>query len=138
MNDDVAIVVVDDDRLILELLEDLLEHFNKKAASFSDGWSAWMYLKSHEANLVISDVHMDGIHGLDLLQGIKQVFPQIKCIMISGDYSSETPALKMGADAFLCKPFDISALIQKVDTLCPADTERQDISTENSLCNNFS
>jgi len=120
MGDDVTIVVVDDEQYVRELVEDSLVHLSKNIASFADCWSAWMHIKSNRTDLVIADVHMYGMNGLDLLRNIKRVFPQTKCIMISADYSSRKPAMELGADAFLCKPLKNAALTEMVTAFCPA------------------
>lgn len=132
MDNEITIVVVDDVRSIRVLIEKSLDHLTKNIACFADCWSAWMYIKANRISLVISDVHMIGMNGLDLLQSIKRVYPQTKCLMISGDLSSKTRVLKLGADKFLFKPFEIPALVETVKDLCDDDGKRQERMVENS------
>ena len=120
MDGGIAIVVVDDDQVSRTFIESSLDQVSKNIESFEDCWSAWMHIKSNCTNLVISDVYMSGMNGFDLLRSVKRSFPQTKCLMISADYSSETPVMDMGADAFLSKPFKVAALIEAVTNLCPA------------------
>lgn len=124
MNGDIAIVVVDDDPASREFIEGSLDQISADISSFADCWSAWMHIKGKGSNLVISDVYMSGMNGFDLLRSIKRVFPETKCLMISADYSTETPVMELGADAFLCKPFKASSLVGMVRDLCPEGSKR--------------
>ena len=119
MEGDLNIVVVDDDQTSREFIESSLDRLSENILVFPDCWSAWMHIKSKCANVVISDVYMSGMNGFDLLRSIKRVYPKTRCIMISADYSTEKSAMKLGADAFLCKPFKAEALIGVVNDLLP-------------------
>ncbi len=100
-----VIVVVDDDAFVRDLIITLLNRFPGIVHSFDAAFSAWEHLKRNRTDLLITDVNMDGMSGLELLRKVKQASPMTKCIIISGDPSHKDAALENGADAFLLKPF---------------------------------
>ena len=104
------IVIVDDEESVRALIVEVLVYLNASITEFGDGLTAWEHIKSSRTDIVISDVHMDGMKGLELLTVVKGRYPHRKCIIISGDPSMESPAFRLGADAFLRKPFDVNAL----------------------------
>ena len=68
--------------------------------------------------LVLSDINMPGMSGLDLLPKIKRLRPDVPVIMITayGDAETKSKALENGAEALLTKPIDFSALRQQIET----------------------
>jgi CheY-like chemotaxis protein len=68
--------------------------------------------------LVLSDINMPGMSGLDLLPKIKVLRPNVPVIMITayGDAETKRKALENGAEALLTKPIDFSALRQQIET----------------------
>lgn len=68
--------------------------------------------------LILSDINMPGMSGLDLLPKAKAVRPDVPIIMITayGDSETESRALSGGAEGFLTKPIDFDALRQEIDT----------------------
>jgi len=117
------ILVVDDERDIQmlfeqrfrkEIREKLLEiHF-----AFS-GEEALAYLeeKEHEVVIILSDINMPGMSGLELLQHIKQKYmsppPIVMMITAYGDEDNFNTAKRLGADDFLTKPVDFNLLREK-------------------------
>jgi CheY-like chemotaxis protein len=68
--------------------------------------------------LVLSDINMPGMSGLELLPKIKVLRPDVPVIMITayGDTETKSKALENGAEALLTKPIDFSALRQQIET----------------------
>jgi CheY-like chemotaxis protein len=68
--------------------------------------------------LVLSDINMPGMSGLELLPKIKVLRPDVPVIMITayGDAETKSKALENGAEALLTKPIDFSALRQQIET----------------------
>ena len=68
--------------------------------------------------LVLSDINMPGMTGLELLPRIKELRPDVPVIMITayGDAETKRQALENGAEALLTKPIDFSALRQQIET----------------------
>ncbi|MBX7107418.1 MAG: response regulator [Chitinophagales bacterium] len=118
------ILVVDDEHDIQLLFEqrfrkEIREHQMEFAFSFS-GEEALDYLRQHhhEAVLILSDINMPGMSGLELLKQIKQKYatppPVVMIITAYGDEENYRQAMKLGADDFLTKPLDFTALKQKL------------------------
>jgi putative nucleotidyltransferase with HDIG domain len=102
------ILIVDDEIEITEILADLLseEYVCLKAGSAED---ALARLQESQFQLVISDITMPGMSGLDMIPHIKELAPQTVVVMISGMQTVESAigALRLGAFDYLMKPFDL-------------------------------
>lgn len=119
------ILVVDDEKDVQPLFEQKFRkeiRARKIALSFAtSGTEALDYLHQHpdEAALVLSDINMPGMSGLELLRHIKEerrATPPPRVMMISayGDEESCRVAKDLGADAFLTKPLDFNLLKEKL------------------------
>lgn len=120
------ILVVDDEKDVQTLFE---QRFRKEIKSgeydfvfaFS-GEEALVYLNQneHEAVLILSDINMPGMSGLQLLEHIKQKYhkppPVVMMITAYGDAENFRVAKELGADDFLTKPVDFIALKDKLKT----------------------
>ncbi len=118
------ILVVDDEQDVKTLFE---QRFRKEirngevnfAFAFS-GEDALVYLERHEHEtvLILSDINMPGMSGLQLLEHIKQKYhmppPVVMMITAYGDEENFNTAKKLGADDFLTKPVDFSLLKEKL------------------------
>ena len=118
------ILVVDDERDIQVLFE---QRFRKEIKNgemellfaFS-GEEALMIMKEHEheAVLILSDINMPGMSGLELLRHIKEKYekppPVVMMITAYGDAENYNRAMKLGADDFLTKPVDFASLKEKL------------------------
>lgn len=121
------ILVVDDEQDVKVLFE---QRFRKEVKNkelefvfaFS-GEEALTYLNdnSHEAVLILSDINMPGMSGLDLLGQIKQKYhappPLVMMITAYGDKENYDTAMKLGADDFLTKPVDFTSLKEKLKAI---------------------
>ena len=121
------ILVVDDERDVQVLFE---QRFRKEMKSgemqfvfaFS-GEEALGYLKNldHEAVLILSDINMPGMSGLELLRHIKEKHhnppPVVMMITAYGDAENYNTAMRLGADDFLTKPLDFSTLKEKLKAI---------------------
>src|SRR6476469_98098 len=118
------ILVVDDERDIQPLFE---QRFRKEirtgAANFAfavSGEEALGYLNqhAHEAVLILSDINMPGMSGLELLRHIKQKHrqppPVVMMLTAYGDAENYNQAMQLGADDFLTKPLDFNMLREKL------------------------
>ncbi len=92
------------------------------AFAFS-GEEALTYLNSHEqeAVLILSDINMPGMSGLELLRRIKQEYheppPVVMMITAYGDAENYNQATQLGADDFLTKPVDFTVLKEKLKAI---------------------
>ena len=118
------ILVVDDEKDMQMLFE---QRFRKEIRlkqmefvfAFS-GTEALMFLNQHvhEAVLILSDINMPGMSGLELLREIKQKGyqppPMVMMITAYGDQENYNTAMQLGADDFLTKPVDFTLLKEKL------------------------
>lgn len=121
------ILVVDDERDVQVLFE---QRFRKEiknnemhfAFAYS-GEEALKYLDmhTHEAVLILSDINMPGMNGLELLKHIKQKHheppPVVMMITAYGDAENYNTAMRLGADDFLTKPLEFSLLKEKLKAI---------------------
>ena len=103
-----SILIIDDEREITEILSDLLsdEHDCATAGSAEE---ALERLRTREFRLVVSDITMPGMSGLEMLPHLKEISPNAVVVMISGMQTVESAidALRLGAFDYLMKPFDL-------------------------------
>lgn len=121
------ILVVDDEKDVQVLFE---QRFRKEMRSgemefvfaFS-GEEALNHLKhlDHEAVLILSDINMPGMSGLELLRQIKEKHheppPVVMMITAYGDADNYNTAMRLGADDFLTKPLDFTTLKEKLKAI---------------------
>lgn len=119
------VLVVDDEQDIQTLFQqkfrkEIREDKIQFVFAFS-GEQALEYLNKnvHEAVLILSDINMPGMSGLQLLEEIKHKFvappPVVMMITAYGDDENYNQAMKLGADDFLTKPVDFSILKEKLN-----------------------
>jgi len=121
------ILVVDDERDVQTLFEQRFRKETKSgemqfAFAFS-GEEALQFLTDHnqEAVLILSDINMPGMSGLELLKRIKQEHqeppPVVMMITAYGDAENYNQATQLGADDFLTKPVDFTVLKEKLKAI---------------------
>lgn len=112
------ILLVDDETIILNMLGHYLRTSGWEVCPISDSSKAVEILKSDEHyDIMISDIRMTPVNGLDLLKTSKQCRPEMPVILITGYASRETfkQASDLGAFKCLAKPFPPEALLQIVE-----------------------
>jgi len=119
MMNTVSVLVVDDEAGVRSVLEQILQMKGYRVQGVSSGREALEYLKSHRTDLVLSDIVMPGISGLELLQVIKKQYPHIGVIIMTGHGDAYTvkQALTLGADEYITKPFrndEVALIIDRV------------------------
>jgi two-component system, chemotaxis family, chemotaxis protein CheY len=119
------ILVVDDEQDVQALfLQKFRKEIRDQKVEFAfafDGAEALRYLGTHhhEAVLILSDINMPGMSGLELLKEIKEhptppPPPVVMMITAYGDEDNYKQAMKLGADDFLTKPLDFTLLREKL------------------------
>jgi len=117
--DSTKILIVDDELIMRESLAGWLErdgHEVKKAASGED---ALKMLKTVKFDILLVDMKMEGMSGLDVLKHVKESDPEVAVVIITayGSISTAIDAMKVGAYDYLLKPFDpneLGILIEKI------------------------
>jgi FixJ family two-component response regulator len=113
-----VVAVIDDDPRILESLEDLLESAGYTACSFS---SARLLLINGLAGLdvLITDIGMSGMDGLELRDLVKKVRPDLPVFLITGRHEIADQGRAQGISGFFRKPFDSQALLAAISDALP-------------------
>lgn len=122
--------IVDDDPEIRDLLQQFLKGGGYAASTSEDGDAALAWLAENEADIVLLDLCMPGLSGMELLRRINELYASVPVIVISGhaDEESARQALKSGAYDFFLKPFDLesveSHLRMKLEMMDSAEESR--------------
>lgn len=106
------IAIVDDDPAIGELLSKFLNTKNYTVNCFTDPFLALGYLKNHPVNLLLTDLHMPKMNGIELIKATSQFKPDLPIILMSGTYD---PSLLDELDRLkdsqrIAKPFKLETL----------------------------
>lgn len=121
------ILVVDDERDVQTLFEQRFrKEIRSKELNFAFAFSgeealAYLNRHDHEAVLILSDINMPGMSGLELLDRIRKKYatppPRIMMITAYGDAENFNMAKSLGADDFLTKPVDFNTLKDKLKNI---------------------
>lgn len=111
------IMIVDDEVVLVNSLKFALEDDGHKVMPFYEGKSATHYLLNHEPDLILLDLRLPDMHGLDILRKIKGMNSNMPTIVITahGDINSAISAMKLGAFDFILKPFELEEITMLVD-----------------------
>ncbi|PKN16342.1 MAG: sigma-54-dependent Fis family transcriptional regulator [Deltaproteobacteria bacterium HGW-Deltaproteobacteria-3] len=127
-----SVLLVDDDRDMLSMLERLIrKKFRCEVKTAPSAEGAWQIIADWRPDMVLTDVKMPGMDGLALLAKIKEAYPAIAVIMMTGHGTVESAiaALKNGAYDFIQKPFDNEHLLHTLrrclERLCLLEKNRR-------------
>jgi len=126
-----GILVVDDELSMREFLSILLEREGYETVVAASAEEALLLLESRVFDLIISDVQMPGLNGIDLLTRIKETTPETAVLMMTAYSASEqaVEAMKLGAYDYLSKPFKV----EELKILIKNAIEKSNLKRENSL-----
>ena len=121
------IVVIDDEIKLLKVIKRALEIDGYEVFDFNNPFTALDFIKQREFDLVISDIRMAGMTGLDLLNNIRAIYPQKPVILMTAYSSVETAvtAVKLGATDYLLKPFELSELKEAINKILEKVSEQK-------------
>ena len=112
------ILVVDDDHEILKLIAMLLRRIGAEAWTFPDGQSALQRLSQTVPDLIILDLMLPDVDGLQILQQVRaqEQFRHVPVLILSAKADPDTirKGLDLGADGYITKPYIANTLIDKV------------------------
>jgi DNA-binding NtrC family response regulator len=119
MNRKMQIMIIDDEPIVGKRLKRLLEKEGYEVAAFIEGQTALNELGRRHFDIVITDLKMEGIDGLNILKIVNEKYHDTKVIIITGvgKWLTATEAFDKGAFDFIIKPFKIEELknaIQRV------------------------
>ncbi|HYF35689.1 MAG TPA: sigma-54 dependent transcriptional regulator, partial [Prosthecobacter sp.] len=111
------IVIIDDEAAILELMSKLCRAAGHTVVSCTTGTEGMAVIRSQQPELVIVDLRIGDVSGLDIVAMCRDVLPNTAVIMVTGHGSVETAveAMRLGAFDYLTKPFDLGDLIKTVN-----------------------
>lgn len=123
------VLVVDDELSMREFISILLEREGYEVLTAADADAALARLAASDIDLVISDVQMPGLNGLDLLARIKENTPDTAVLLITAFSTAEqaVEAMKLGAYDYLAKPFKVD----EIKILVRNALEKRDLRREN-------
>ncbi|MEO3738183.1 sigma-54-dependent transcriptional regulator [Shewanella baltica] len=115
------LLLVEDDASLREALLDTLMLAQYECIDVASGEDAILALKQHQFDLVISDVQMQGIGGLGLLNFLQQHHPKLPVLLMTAyaTIGSAVDAIKLGAVDYLAKPFAPEVLLNQVSRYLP-------------------
>ncbi|NQV33998.1 MAG: response regulator transcription factor [Phycisphaeraceae bacterium] len=113
------ICVVDDEESIRKAITRTLKEVDAKVSSFGSGSECLRFITKHRCDLLITDIKMAGMDGIELLKSVKDVAPWLPVLMVTGfgDVPLAVKALKMGASDFIEKPLERDSFLASVKKL---------------------
>lgn len=116
---DRPVLVVDDDRKILELVQAYLVRAGHKVVTASDGDEALRKVGEDKPSLIVLDVMLPGVDGLELTRHLRDNSDRVPILMMSarGTVDDRIRGLIDGADDYLSKPFSPAELVERVNAL---------------------
>jgi DNA-binding NtrC family response regulator len=127
--DTASILVVDDEKEMRQLLQDILEEDHYRVVRASDGQEALAHMESEKFLVVVTDLRMKGLDGLGLLEQVIHKHPESNVIMMTafGTVESAVEAMKQGAFDYLTKPVKADELLVTVQKALKEALLRQEV-----------
>jgi len=114
------ILIVDDDLSIQKMLKIFFENKKYTVSIASDGREALYVQSQKSADIILTDIFMPEKEGLETIREIRDKYPHVKIIAMSGGAFYRSPndyltiAKKIGADEVICKPFELKDVHEKI------------------------
>jgi len=111
------VLLVDDEKDFVEMLSMRLEEAGEKVLPAYDGQACLDQLSRNPVDVVILDIKMPGMDGIQVLRKIKIMYPLVEVILLTGHGTTETAVegMKLGAYDYLLKPADFEDLTEKLE-----------------------
>jgi two-component system, NtrC family, response regulator AtoC len=106
------ILIIDDDPAMVSVISDICQERGHQTVAYASGQKALENLATHAPQLVITDLKMDKVGGLDILRECREILPQTPVILITAYKTVESAleAMKLGAYDYITKPFKVDEL----------------------------
>jgi DNA-binding NtrC family response regulator len=113
---EIKVLVVDDEQAFANTLSQRLKMRDMKVGTAYDGEEALSKVKEEEPDVMVLDLKMPGMHGMEVLEKIKKAYPHMQVIVLTGHGTEkdEEEAKRLGGFDFLKKPADIDHLEHKI------------------------
>jgi len=125
-NKDIKVLLVDDEEAFVNTLAQRLKMRELNVNTVYDGEQALAKVKSEEPDVMVLDLKMPGLHGMDVLKEIRKAYPNMQVIILTGHGTEkdEEEARRLGGFDFLRKPADIETLVGKIKEAYSEKIER--------------
>jgi len=112
MDEKLQILVIDDEPIVCERIKSSLEKFGLEVETFTESQPAVKRIAEKKFHIVVTDLKMKGLDGIEILKLSKELNPKTQVIIITGFATVEKAreALKIGAYDFIAKPFKLTQL----------------------------
>ncbi|HOK41550.1 MAG TPA: response regulator [bacterium] len=113
------ILIVDDDELITSTLKTFLEKFNFEVKTANDGYEAVKICTIENFDLILMDIIMPNMNGIEAIKALKIIYPDINIWIISGNLTKEIKdeAIKNGITKILEKPLSMNFILKEIKEL---------------------
>ena len=125
------ILIIDDDPAMVSVISEICHERGHQTVAFNSGQKALEGLVGNAPQLVITDLKMDKVGGLDILRECREVLPQTPVIMITAyaKVESALEAMKLGAYDYITKPFKVDELQLTIQRALDHQSDRREIQT---------
>lgn len=112
------ILLIDDDEVQLRLQQTILAGQGYQTFSTADGPQGVLLYRTHHPDLVLLDIGLPTVSGIEVLKEIRQIDRKAKIIVITGYASVESAvlAIREGAWDYIRKPYDVDSLLRKIES----------------------
>lgn len=117
MTDDRCVLVVDDDAVLRRVVRAVLEADGFRVIEAGDGEQGLKLAAEEQPKVMILDVMMPGLDGLDVCRRVDHSTTQVLMLTALGDVSTEVASLESGAKGYLTKPFSSMELLDRVEEM---------------------
>ena len=117
----IKVLLVDDEKDIIDLLDNLMRMVGIDSVSARDGEEGWEKFVHENPDAVVSDIAMPRMNGIDLLEKIKQSAPNVPVILVTGygEYQKMLKEKFLQCEGFLNKPIDLKRILEILSDYFP-------------------
>src|SRR5206468_12586577 len=115
----VTLIAIDDDPASLELISDTLEQADLQILTATDPRAGLDLIRERRPEIVLLDLLMPGVSGMELLEKIVSIAPEAEVILVTGHYSTDSAveAIRKGASDYITKPLSVPNLRHRIGML---------------------
>ena len=127
-----TVLVVDDDKITTAILCRMLDNYADTVLIASDGQEGLALFKEHRPDIVLSDINMPRMGGLEMVEKIRELDDQVKIAIFTNFENRDTllKAIQIGVNQFFSKPFEAKIFAQVIQPLCDDAKEKRRIRSE--------
>ena len=113
---DMKVLLVDDEEEFVKALAERLQMRDLRSDTVLDGEEALSYVEDQEPDVMVLDLKMPGIDGMEVLRQVRKAYPKIQVIILTGHGTEkhEEEAKRLGAFDYLEKPVNLDVLVKKM------------------------